>query len=93
MKINPIGKTIYLKLDTVEKVGGSNVSLDTSSKKTTREFAEVIAVGPDVTQVKVGDKIFIKGYAIDCINYNKQEYFFTNEDVQGICAIVEDVTT
>lgn len=88
MKIKPIGKVIYLKLDTVESVGGKNVSLDTSSKKTTREFAEVVAIGPAVTQVKVGDKIFVKAWAIDIINHDKQEYFFTNEDANGLCAVV-----
>lgn len=88
MKIKPIGKVIYLKLDTVEQVGGKNVSLDTSSKKTTREFAEVLAVGPDVTTVKVGDKLFVKGWAIDIINHDKKEYFFTSEDRDGICAVV-----
>jgi co-chaperonin GroES (HSP10) len=88
MKIRPIGKVIYLKLDTVEQVGGNNVSLDTSSKKTTREFAKVLAVGPEVTQVKVGDKVFIKGWAIDMILHDKQEYFFTHEDANGLCAVV-----
>jgi co-chaperonin GroES (HSP10) len=88
MKIKPIGKVIYLRLDTVEQVGGKNVSLDTSSKKTTREFAEVLAIGPEVTQVKVGDKVFIKGWAIDMIMHDKQEYFFTHEDANGLCAVV-----
>lgn len=88
MKIKPVGKVIYLKLDTVEQVGGKNVSLDTSSKKTTREFAEVLAVGPLVTSVKVGDKVFVKAWAIDIINHDKVEYFFTHEDRDGLCAIV-----
>lgn len=88
MKIKPVGKVIYLKLDTVEEVGGSNVSLDTSSKKTTREFAEVLAIGPDVEKVKVGDKLFIKAWAIDEIVHDKQSHFFTSEDRDGICAVV-----
>lgn len=88
MKIKPIGKNIYLKLDTVQEIGGKNVSLDTSSKKTTREYAEVLAVGKDVTQVKVGDKVLLKAWAIDIINHDKKEYFFTNEDANGLCAIV-----
>lgn len=87
-QIKPIGKVIYLKLDTVEEVGGANVSLDTSSKKTTREFAEVLAVGPDVTKVKVGDKLMVKAWAIDEIVQDKQSYFFTSEDRDGICAVV-----
>lgn len=89
MKVKPIGKVIYLKLDTVESVGGKNVSLDTSSKKTTREVAEVLAVGPLVTQVKVGDIIHVKAWAIDVITSNKVEYFYTNEDANGICSIVQ----
>jgi len=88
MKIKPIGKVIYLKLDTVQEVGGKNVSLDTSSKKTTREFAEVLAVGPDVLTVKVGDYVFVKARAIDQITHDKKEYFFTNEDANGLCAVI-----
>lgn len=88
MKVKPVGKVIYLKLDTVEQVGGKVASLDTSSKKTTREFAEVIAVGPLVTTVKPGDKVFIKAWAIDIINHDKVEHFFTHEDRDGLCAIV-----
>lgn len=89
MKVKPIGKVIYLKLDTVEQVGGKNVSLDTSSKKTTREFAEVLAVGPLVTQVKTGDKVFIKAWAIDVIRHEDKDYFFTNEDANGLCAVLK----
>lgn len=88
MKIKPIGKVIYLKLDTVEQVGGKNVSLDTSSKKTTREVATVVAVGPEVTQVKVGDVIHIKAWAVDIIKDQDQEFFYTNEGANGICSVV-----
>lgn len=87
MKIKPIGKVIYLKLDIVESIGGKNVSIDTSSKETTREFARVLAIGPEVTQVKVGDKILIKGWAVDTIVIDKVKYFFTNEDANGLCAV------
>lgn len=88
MTINPIGKVIYLKLDTVEEIGGSAVSLDTSSKKTTRELAEVLAIGPDVTKVKVGDRLMVKAWAVDEIVQDKVSYFFTSEDRDGICAVV-----
>lgn len=88
MKIKPVGKVIYLKLDTVEEIGGKAVSLDTSSKKTTREFAEVLAVGPEVLTVKVGDKLLVKAWAIDEIVHDKESYFFTSEDRDGICAVV-----
>jgi co-chaperonin GroES (HSP10) len=88
MKVKPLGKVIYLKLDTVEQIGGATVSLDTSSKKTTREFAEVLAVGPDVKTVKKGDKVFVKGWSVDIIVHDKKEYFFTNEDRDGLCAVV-----
>lgn len=88
MKITPIGKVIHLKLDTVEKVGGKVVSLDTSSKKTTREVAYVVAVGPGVTQVKAGDTIHVKAWAIDIIRDKDQDFFYTNEEANGICSVV-----
>lgn len=84
MKVHPVGNKIYLKMDTVEKVG----DLDVSSKKTTREFAEVLAVGPDVKTVKRGDKILVKAWAVDCITHDKKEYFFVSENTEGICAVI-----
>lgn len=84
MTITPVGNKIYLKMDTVKKVG----DLVTENKKTIHEFAEVLAVGPEVTIVKKGDHIFLKSWAVDIINHEKEEYFFISQNSDGICALV-----
>jgi co-chaperonin GroES (HSP10) len=82
MKIQPLKDIIMIKVNEVS-VGG----LDTSSKASAIEFGEVIAVGPDQKQVKVGDKIMFKSWAVDLINYEDKVYEFINPETGGIMAI------
>lgn len=84
--IIPIGKNILIAVDTVKKVG----DLQTEGKKTMNENGKVLAVGSEVTlDIKKGDTVLVKGWAIDSINYEKQEYFFVNEESGGICGVVK----
>jgi co-chaperonin GroES (HSP10) len=82
--ITPTGSQIYLGLKTVQEVG----VLDVSSKKTVNEWGTVQAIGPEVKEIKVGDTILFKAWALDTITYEKEEHFFIREDSGGICAIV-----
>lgn len=83
--IQPIGKNIYIQMDEVKKVG----NLVTENKRTIHESGKVIAIGKDVTlDLKPGDTILVKGWAIDSITYDKQDYFFINEDSGAICAVI-----
>ena len=64
--------------------------LDLSAKKTIIEFGEVIAIGEKTLgDFKVGDKVFVKGWALDNIVYEGVNYYFVDADSQGICAKVE----
>jgi len=85
MKIIPVGNRIYLDIE--EPTAGG---LDLSSTPTAIEFGTVLALGPDVSQeIKVGDKVFFKAWAIDIINYEGKKYYFISEDTKGICAIAK----
>jgi len=83
MTIKPTGDHILIKLDEVKKVG----DLDISSKKTINEFATVLAIGPDVKTVKVGDKIFVKGWGIDSFTKDKEKFDFVAESTNAVCGI------
>lgn len=63
--------------------------LDTSSRNTAVEFAEVIAVGEGVEGLKKGDKIFFKSWAVDIVDHNDVKYYFINISTGGILAIVK----
>lgn len=64
--------------------------LDTSSRETAVEYAEVLAVGSKVESLKAGDKVFVKAWAVDIINHNDTKYHFVDITSNGILAKVND---
>lgn len=84
MLIQPLDNFIQIKMPEA-KAG----VLDTSSKVSAVEYAEVIAVGDGVKKVKKGDKVFVKAWAVDIILYEDKRYYFVNMETNGILAIVK----
>jgi co-chaperonin GroES (HSP10) len=84
MKIIPLEGEIQIK---VEEVHAG--TLDTSSRESAVEFAEVLAVGEGVTQVQKGDKVLYKSWAVDICYHNDKKYYFINQKTGGIKAIVK----
>jgi NADPH:quinone reductase-like Zn-dependent oxidoreductase len=67
-------------------VGGLNLS----SKPTVVELAEVVAIGEGVGGINVGDRVFVKAWALDVITHNKETYYFVNVESGGILATYEE---
>lgn len=84
MKIQPLDTIVFLKIEEA-KAG----VLDTSSRGTAVEYAEVIAVGDKVSKIAAGDHVFVKSWAIDIISYQDKKYHFCNTETKGILAIVK----
>ncbi len=84
IKIKPLKGIVYLKLDEA-KAG----ALVTSSRESAVEFAEVLAVGEGVTQVKKGDKVFCKSWGIDVVSHNDVKYYFVNQENGSLLAHVQ----
>ena len=85
MKIEPQENIVYIKTEEV-KAG----ALDTSIRESAIEVAEVIAIGEGVTTLKPGDKIMVKAWAVDTINYGEQKHRFVNTQTGGILAKFND---
>lgn len=83
MKIKPSELIVQLKIEEA-KAG----DLVTSSRDSAVEYAEVLAVGDGVKSLKVGDKVFVKAWAIDIINHEDKKYYFCNLNTSGILAKV-----
>lgn len=84
MKIEPRENIVYLKID-----GAKGAVLDTSSRPSAVEFAEVIDFGENVKGFKKGDRIFVKAWAIDIVDHEDTKYHFVNINTGGILAIVK----
>jgi co-chaperonin GroES (HSP10) len=85
MIINPQPRTVQLKIEEA-KAG----DLVTTSRETAIEVAEVLAIGDWVSDIAVGDKIFVKAWAIDIITYNDVRYYFCNINTGGILATIKE---
>lgn len=83
MKVKPLQNTVYLKID--EARAGV---LDTSSRSSAVEYAEVLAIGEGVKSLKVGDKVFVKAWAVDIVDHGDKKYYFVNLDTNGVLAVV-----
>jgi co-chaperonin GroES (HSP10) len=90
MKIEPLDGIVYLKFEEAQAGG-----LDTSSRASAVEYAEVVAV-PEHThetpckywKIHKGDHVFVKSWAVDSIYHEGKEYRFCNIKTDGILAIV-----
>ncbi len=83
--IEPLDNIVYF-----EPASLSIAGLDTSSVQVAIEYAKVIAVGKNVTNVNVGDHIFVKSWAPDSIFWEGRRYSFVNVELNAILAIVRE---
>ncbi len=84
MKIKPLKGIIYIKTD-VPTAG----DLLTVSRDSAVEFAEVLEVGEGITNIKKGDKVFVKAWAVDTVTHNDEIYRFVALETNGILAVVK----
>ena len=76
-KIVPYGNRVLLKQDRIVHQGKILIAADSAEKES---FAEVIAVGPDVSSVKKGDIVFSDIYAGTVIYDDVTVYSIVIED-------------
>lgn len=72
MNIKPIGGKIYFEPEDAKSL------LVTDSKK--KEKGKVLAVGPNVKEVNVGETIIFTPWAVDVYEENGEKYYFTEEN-------------
>ena len=82
--IKPLPGIIQIELEEA-KAG----ALDTSSRSSAVEYGKVIAVGDDIKDLKKGDNVFVKSWAIDKITHQNKSYWFISISTNGILAIVK----
>jgi chaperonin GroES len=78
MKINPLTKHVVAKLETPAKKTASGLLLPDTNKEQTA-YATVESVGPDVKNIKVGDKIIYKEYSTTNVDLENGKYIIVED--------------
>ena len=86
MSMKPLGDRVVLKQQEAEEKTKSGIILPDSAKEKP-QAAVVISIGPDVDQVREGDKVIYTEYAGTEVKYQEEEY--TIVDQKDIIAIVK----
>lgn len=85
--IKPLGdRVVAVRVDAPAKTASGLYLPDTAKEKPS--MAEVVAVGPDVKNVAVGEKIVYKEYSTTELKVNQTEYLIVREeDILGTITV------
>ena len=93
MNIKPLGDRVVIKMIEVEEKTKSGIVLPSSAKEEP-QMAEIVAVGPDITndekkseQVKIGDKVIFSKYSGTEVKLDDVEY--TIIKLNDVLAVIE----
>ena len=81
MIINPLGDRVYIKPEKKDEQskGGILFAPDPEAKPYTN-IGEIIAVGPDVTEVQKGQRVLFGQYSGTLIELNNEKYLIMREE-------------
>jgi len=87
MKLRPTADNIVLKQTEAEETTASGIILTTSAKEKPAVY-EVMSAGPDVKDIKVGDKVVVGKFTGNEIKLDGVDYKFVK--LEDVLAIVTD---
>ena len=87
MKLRPTADNIVLKQTEAEETTSSGIILATTAKEKPAIY-EVMSAGPDVKEVKVGDKVVVGKFTGSEIKLDGVDYKFVK--LEDVLAIVTD---
>ena len=87
MKLRPTADNIVLKQTEAEETTSSGIILATTAKEKPAIY-EVMSAGPDVKEVKVGDKVVVGKFTGNEIKMDGVDYKFVK--LEDVLAIVTD---
>lgn len=87
MIIKPLGKRILIKKGQHEEVTKSGIVLPGTVTKDESIIGEVLAIGSDITEVKVGEKIIYEKYSGTEVKDGDESYLLL--EIENVLAIVE----
>ena len=87
MKLRPMADNIVLKATQAEETTSSGILLAAATREKPAIF-EVMSAGPDVKEVKVGDKVIVSKFIGNDLKLDGVEYKFVK--LEDVLAIVTD---
>ena len=87
MKLKPTADNLVLKQIEAEETTSSGIILATTTKEKPAIY-EVMSAGPDVKEIKAGDKVVVGNFTGSEIKLDGEEYKFVKQD--DILAVVTD---
>ena len=87
MKLRPTADNIVLKQTEAEETTSSGIILATTAKEKPAIY-EVMSAGPDVKEVKVGDKVVVGKFTGNEVKLDGVDYKFVK--LEDVLAIVTD---
>lgn len=79
VKINPLADYIVAQSEEAQERTASGLYL-TQAAQEKPKTAKVVAVGKDVKQIKVGDRILYKSYSTTDVKVEKDDYILVKEE-------------
>jgi chaperonin GroES len=79
VNIKPLADYVVAQNEEAESKTASGLYLPDNAKEKPKT-AKVVAVGPDVKQVKVGDRIIYKSYSNTDVKVGSDEYLLVKEE-------------
>lgn len=86
MRIEP--KQDYILIKRLKQKDTSETGVLLVTKDNENEVAEVLEIGKHINDVKIGDKILFKNYAIDVVELDGEELSFIKLD--SVIAVIHD---
>ncbi|VEU82244.1 GroES family chaperonin [Acholeplasma hippikon] len=84
--LKPLNEYVVLSFEKVESKTESGIILSTSEKDKP-SIGNVVALGPKVKDIKVGDKVVYQTYSGTKVKFDEKEYLIIKEE--NILAIYE----
>lgn len=86
VKLKPLGDRIVAQVEAAESKTASGLYLPDNAKEKSK-VATVLAVGPDATGIKIGDRAIFKEYSTTEVKVDGSEYILVKaEDVLATLA-------
>ena len=85
MNLKPLSNNLLI--EGIEKQSAVGIIIPDSARKGRPETGIVVAIGPKVEGIKIGDKVLIKGYMVDELEIDNKKYMVGQSD--AIIAIIQ----